>query len=251
MSHACAVCLCVVSVIRRTLKTSGKIITFCFNDLHSITVLVMATFVETDIQSEAGKCSRKKRKRNRFIKQGYHRSERDDARRIVARTFLAGIPLDSQSPHSYFSSSPSNSFHSYSQSQQQGAANTLTPQGPSQRSVSVDIDTIPRTLSLTHKVTLGSPKYVHKKLSPLHSPHPLGIDPLDRVLYEPNESFDRRYSTPNEPGGGVCVCHSVDRLPPAMLMDKRIMLTSQGNSPASPGSLFAISSVISYKRRDQ
>lgn len=37
---------------------------------------------------------RRKRKKERLIKQGYRRSERDDARRVAARAFLLGIPLD-------------------------------------------------------------------------------------------------------------------------------------------------------------
>ncbi len=39
--------------------------------------------------------SRRRRKKGRFIKQGYHRSEREDARRVAARTFLSSITLDS------------------------------------------------------------------------------------------------------------------------------------------------------------
>ena len=39
--------------------------------------------------------SGRRRRKNRFIKQGYHKSERDDARRVAARTFLSGIVLDS------------------------------------------------------------------------------------------------------------------------------------------------------------
>ena len=39
--------------------------------------------------------SRRRRKKGRFIKQGYHKSERDDARRVAARAFLSGITLDS------------------------------------------------------------------------------------------------------------------------------------------------------------
>lgn len=37
---------------------------------------------------------RRKRRKERLIKQGYRRSERDDARRVAARAFLLGIPLD-------------------------------------------------------------------------------------------------------------------------------------------------------------
>lgn len=204
----------------------------------------MATFVETDIQSEAEKCSRKKRKRNRFIKQGYHRSERDDTRRVAAKMFLSGIPLDSQSlaPYTSFSRSPSDSFQS-----QQETENAQTPQGVPQHSLFGEVDTVAKS-PLTPNVSLGSPKYVHKKLSPVHFPHSLEFDP---VFYEPNESFDRHFSVPNELSGGVCICHNVTKLPPTVLMDKQLMLTCQGNSPLTHGSLFAISSVISYKRSDQ
>lgn len=38
---------------------------------------------------------RKRRKKSRFIKQGYHKSERDDSRRVAARSFLSGITRDS------------------------------------------------------------------------------------------------------------------------------------------------------------
>lgn len=38
---------------------------------------------------------RRRRRKGRFIKQGYHRSEREDARRVAARAFLSGITLDS------------------------------------------------------------------------------------------------------------------------------------------------------------
>lgn len=37
----------------------------------------------------------RRRRKNRFIKQGYHKSEREDARRVAARAFLSGIVLDS------------------------------------------------------------------------------------------------------------------------------------------------------------
>ena len=38
---------------------------------------------------------RKKRKKSRYLKQGYHKSERDDYRRVTARAFLSGITRDS------------------------------------------------------------------------------------------------------------------------------------------------------------
>ena len=38
---------------------------------------------------------RKKKKKNRYLKQGYHKSERDDSRRVAARAFLSGITRDS------------------------------------------------------------------------------------------------------------------------------------------------------------
>ena len=38
---------------------------------------------------------RKRRKKSRYIKQGYHKSERDDSRRVTARSFLSGITRDS------------------------------------------------------------------------------------------------------------------------------------------------------------
>lgn len=205
-------------------------------------LFTMATELETDIQSEAGKCSKKRRKRNRFIKQGYHRSERDDARRVAARTFLLGIPLDNQTQYNF---SPSESFQSQLESQ-----NTLLTQGPPPHNVTIDV--IQRTPA-NHDI-LGSPKYSHKKLSPIHLSHSLGLEysPPDRVFYEPNDSFaDRRYSTVNELGGSVCVCHNLTRIPPTMLLDKCLMFTCGGNSPSSPGSVFAVTSVISYEREEE
>ena len=38
---------------------------------------------------------RKKKKKSRYLKQGYHKSERDDYRRVAARAFLSGITRDS------------------------------------------------------------------------------------------------------------------------------------------------------------
>ena len=38
---------------------------------------------------------RKKRKKSRYLKQGYHKCERDDFRRVTARAFLSGITRDS------------------------------------------------------------------------------------------------------------------------------------------------------------
>lgn len=46
--------------------------------------------VGTDIPN-----SRKKRKKGRIIQKGYHKSEREDARRVAAKAFLSGIFLDS------------------------------------------------------------------------------------------------------------------------------------------------------------
>ena len=54
-----------------------------------------AVDAEASIQPQNPIHSRRKRKKGRFIKQGYHKSERDDARRVVARAFLSGITLDS------------------------------------------------------------------------------------------------------------------------------------------------------------
>lgn len=38
---------------------------------------------------------RRRKKKSRYIKQGYHKSERDDSRRVAARSFLSGITRDS------------------------------------------------------------------------------------------------------------------------------------------------------------
>ena len=51
--------------------------------------------VDIDAEINLHQNPRRKRKKGRFIKQGYHRSERDDARRVLARAFLLGITLDS------------------------------------------------------------------------------------------------------------------------------------------------------------
>ena len=52
-------------------------------------------FTDADLEVNLHQNLRRKRKKGRFIKQGYHRSERDDARRVAARAFLLGITLDS------------------------------------------------------------------------------------------------------------------------------------------------------------
>lgn len=39
--------------------------------------------------------SKRKRKKGRIIQKGYHKSEREDARRVAAKAFLSGILLDS------------------------------------------------------------------------------------------------------------------------------------------------------------
>lgn len=39
--------------------------------------------------------SRRRRKKGRIIQKGYHKSEREDARRVAAKAFLSGIVLDS------------------------------------------------------------------------------------------------------------------------------------------------------------
>ena len=54
-----------------------------------------AVDAEASVQPQNPVHSRRKRKKGRFIKQGYHKSERDDARRVAARAFLSGITLDS------------------------------------------------------------------------------------------------------------------------------------------------------------
>ncbi len=48
---------------------------------------------------ESGLPPRRRRKKGRFIKQGYHRSEREDARRVAARAFLSSITLDCHVQH--------------------------------------------------------------------------------------------------------------------------------------------------------
>lgn len=50
---------------------------------------------ELGIQARGGLYSRRRHRKGRFLKQGYHKSERDDARRVAARTFLSRIQLDS------------------------------------------------------------------------------------------------------------------------------------------------------------
>lgn len=47
------------------------------------------------LQNSAHVHLRKKRKKSRYLKQGYHKSERDDCRRVAARAFLSGITRDS------------------------------------------------------------------------------------------------------------------------------------------------------------
>ena len=51
---------------------------------------------ETDVpQLQNNAHLRKKRKKSRYLKHGYHKSERDDYRRVAARAFLSGITRDS------------------------------------------------------------------------------------------------------------------------------------------------------------
>lgn len=47
------------------------------------------------LQNSAHVHLRKKRKKSRYLKQGYHKSEKDDCRRVAARAFLSGITRDS------------------------------------------------------------------------------------------------------------------------------------------------------------
>lgn len=62
------------------------------NPLHS----VFRKMAAVDVQEPKShpQNARRKRRKERLIKQGYRRSERDDARRVAARAFLLGIPLD-------------------------------------------------------------------------------------------------------------------------------------------------------------
>ena len=53
--------------------------------------------IQSDSQSEEtqnGSKSKRRQKKYRYRKQGYHKSERENARRVEARAFLSGITLD-------------------------------------------------------------------------------------------------------------------------------------------------------------
>lgn len=57
----------------------------------------MAAIADTapSLDNHGSSQSRKRRKKNRFLKQGYHKAERHDARRVAAKAFLSGITRDS------------------------------------------------------------------------------------------------------------------------------------------------------------
>ena len=62
---------------------------------HDSYVAVIAPMAEVESSHRhSSSYQRKKRKKGRYIKQGYHKSERDDTRRVVARSFLSGITRD-------------------------------------------------------------------------------------------------------------------------------------------------------------
>ena len=55
----------------------------------------MATLAVDSIGGPEASNSKRKRKKGRIIQKGYHKSEREDARRVAAKAFLSGILLDS------------------------------------------------------------------------------------------------------------------------------------------------------------
>lgn len=208
----------------------------------------MATFAEPSIDSEAGKCNKKKRRRNRFIKQGYHKSEREDARRVAARAFLSGIPLDSHAPYtSHPGSSPIQNFHSQLPLD---SINAVLSSQTLPGSFSGEVSQLAKTPS-TQDIVFGSPKYSHKKFSPIHLlPSHEVASPSDYIFCDlsPSDSFDKGHLAVNELSGNVCICYNTSKIPPAMLLDKQLMFFCKGESPSSVGSLLAVSSVIGYKR---
>ena len=60
------------------------------------TNLVMATLTEPSIKSDSAPVPQKKKRKKRLLKQGYHKADQNDARRVAAKAFLSSIPLDSQ-----------------------------------------------------------------------------------------------------------------------------------------------------------
>ena len=55
----------------------------------------MATLAVDSTGGPEAPNSKKRRKKGRIIQKGYHKSEREDARRVAAKAFLSGILLDS------------------------------------------------------------------------------------------------------------------------------------------------------------
>lgn len=49
----------------------------------------------TRLRATTGSESRRRHRKHRYIKQGYHKTERENSRRVEARKFLSGITLDS------------------------------------------------------------------------------------------------------------------------------------------------------------
>lgn len=116
--------------------------------------------------------SRKRHKKGKLIKQGYSKFEKDDARRVAARTFLSGIPLDSN----HLSVSPASGV-SHRVQEMHSLALQRQPSSVSRHSHTLQIDGINPPLAPTdhapdrlHDMSIESPVkqvHVHQKQSPV------------------------------------------------------------------------------------
>ena len=196
------------------------------------TNLMMATLTELSVKSDSAQIPQKKKRKKRLIKQGFHKADHNDARRVAAKAFLSSIPLDSQ-PTFPQSSSQTEGFQSQMHQDVVNAAPFSHPSVLLGRSFSVDVGHTPN-----REVPLGSPKYSHHRLSPVKYSNSLDSPPELGVFWEPTVA-------PSDTCSNVCVCHNFWKLPPTMLVDKRLVFISTKGAP------FAIGSVISYRREEE
>ena len=202
-----------------------------------------------DIQSQCTSHSRKRRKKSRLIKQGYHKSERDDARRVAARAFLSGIPLDSQQQSLFPVGLPPDASYQ-SQLRQDVLNSTITSQRPpssvSRHSNVLQVDgdqlLVPGVPDRPHDMVLDSPKLYHMYRQ--HSPAKVQYSrSLDRDLESPPYLRDFAFIESNLPSftdttdkkllnnqwqsfesegtGNVHICNNMMKLPATMVVDRR------------------------------
>lgn len=215
---------------------------------------IVQASLSPDVQSQCTSHSRKKRKKSRLIKQGYQKSERDDARRVAARTFLSGIPLDSQQPALFPVGLPPDV--SYQSQLFQDAYNAaITPQRPpstvSRHSNAIQMDGDQLLVSgipipdRPHDVILDSPKlyHIYQQHSPVKVQYSRSLDRdlesppylRDFALIESNipsflDTTDKKLLNSqwqpfeSEGTGNVHVCNNMMKLPATMVVDRRYIL---------------------------